>query len=154
LSNQSIQFRGPFAFAWVLIALLLPGWLLYSPWLGFTSAQTGVRAWILLFITVELIGVWRNSVHDSKGEPERIRTLSQLLQRIAEVDEAKEKWGAWWKGWSALGTLYVVCCSTGGTWAFWGIGPAVRGFYPIAAAIGVGVFFWLEYHFLRRYRYG
>lgn len=151
---RNIKFRWPWGYVWSAVAIALPVIMLSDDLTGWDAEQTkhAIRWWLRTFVSLEMLGAWLNS-RDNDGV-EEIRTLSQLLQYIGAVDEAKAKWERWWKGWPAMVTMYVVTLSVAAGWAFWGVGPAIGGVYVESLVIAPGVFCWLLYHFLRRYRYG
>lgn len=153
MSNPSIQFRGPFAYAWAVIASSLLAWTMWAPVAYSPSTvKLGLKVWCTVFFLLEMFGARRNAVHDAKGEPEVIRTLSQLLQRIGEMKETP--YVRWWKGWSALVTGYVLTLGVAAGWAFWDVGPRIGRVSVVGVLVGLTVVFWNEYHQLRRYRYG
>jgi len=152
--SPNIKFRWPWGPLWVIVALAIVAIMFGDDVTGWNAEETkvAIRWWIRAFAFFELVGVYFNA-QDDDGE-EEIRTLSQLLQMIGAIDESKAKWERWWKGWSALVTVYVVVLSIAAGWAFWGTGPAISGVYVNSIVIPPAVFLWLLFHFLRRYRYG
>lgn len=152
MSNPSIQFRGPFAWAWAVMAIALLAWMMWAPFAMPEHYRLGLKVWCSTFVFIEGVGAWRNGIHIKRGDPELIRTLSQLLQRIGEMKQSP--YVRWWKGWPALVTGYVVVLSIAAGYAFWDVPPFAGPVSVVGLVIGLTVFCWNLYHQLRRYRYG
>lgn len=106
-------------------------------WYGIMVARAG---WIYFGI-IEGLAV-------SGGKPGR--TLSDFMQSIATMGPESK----WWQGWPALVTMLTALASMQAGWtAAYGIESL---FWQIAVGgvVGIGVFFWLIFHWLNTEKHG
>lgn len=144
MSNPTIRISGPFGWIWIAWITALLGWALWGPMFGRDTLLLGLRVIFTAFWGPELIGTWVNG--RSSGE-EVARTLSQVIQWVDQIGKHSDDQD-WWKGWSALITGFTVLVAFAAGLAFWPVHPIV------GMGVGITVFLWNCYHWLRRTRYG
>lgn len=150
MSESTIRFTWPWGYIWTVMSFALLGWLLWAFALADAlTAAFGARCWYSGWAALEMAGAYQNS--HKENEPEAARTLSQLMQLIAQKSNDGAKW---WQSWNAAAAGYAVLLAVAAALAFWPVGPFVHGVSIVGALFGLTVLCWTLFHFVRRNKYG